>query len=234
MDNQVQRKTYNYKIVKLNNYYEEYDYTKPQVINKRKKRKLSTIDTLHKKNNIDYNIIRRQNIIRRALLQNEDINKFITLTFKNHITEEKEGHKKLEQFIKRFKYKYPKTKYIAIPEKTKKGRMHYHLLTNNEYIKNEEIAKIWQQGFIKINRFNNKQHIALYVTKYITKEQQLKVKKKHIYMSRNIEKPEIYVNYEALCEMHNKQLNMIMQKKYKNKHIGILTYTFYERTINNR
>ena len=72
--------------------------------------------------------------------------KFVTLTFSENITELAPANAEYEKFIKRLNYqmfgtKKSNIKYTAVPEFTKEGRVHYHVIFYNlPYIKSNYLA----------------------------------------------------------------------------------------------
>jgi hypothetical protein len=108
----------------------------------------------------------------------ENSNKFITLTFdpKETYAENLDifvsEHK---NFIKRLRYsKYFKgayIRYLTVPELHKSGLYHGHtVIFDSPYIPKQDLADIWGNGFVKINKIKNDEHLANYINKYITKD----------------------------------------------------------------
>ena len=61
-------------------------------------------------------------------------------------------------------------KYVSVVEFQKRGAVHYHaVFFNLSYIDNDELAKIWSHGFIKINAIQHIRSIGAYVSKYLQK-----------------------------------------------------------------
>lgn len=155
---------------------------------------------------------------------------FLTLTFKENITDVKEGNKHLSKFIKRLNYyiyhtKKTQLKYIAVIEFQKRGAIHYHIiLFNMPMIHKKELAEIWEHGFILIKALNKEQNVAGYLTKYMTKgkfDERLNGKKKY-FCSRGLIKPIIInVEQEAL-NMISKIPEKYIKKssEYESKHHG--------------
>jgi len=140
-------------------------------------------------------IFRTRTQIRRTINSNPDLTKFVTLTFSENIIDVKIANKCFNKFIMRLNYKYPNFKYINIIEFQKRGAVHYHFLSNLPYIKNAKLAKIWDNGFVKINKIDHVDNIGAYVCKYLQKDMTEKrlFNKKKFFCSKNIEKPiEIY------------------------------------------
>jgi hypothetical protein len=102
----------------------------------------------------------------------EEIPKFLTLTFRENITELKKANKLFRHFIKRLNRKCKKTiRYVAVPEFQKRGAVHYHLLIFNlPYIKAEVIEQqIWKNGIINLRACYRTKGLFYYLTKYMVK-----------------------------------------------------------------
>jgi len=116
------------------------------------------------------NIYRSKSNLKRLIYSNPDLNKFLTLTFADHITDLSNASYFLRLFLKKLKYRFPFIKYVIVPEFTKNNRVHYHILINLPYIKSNELADIWGQGFIKLKKVYNTDLSAIYLTKYLSKK----------------------------------------------------------------
>lgn len=80
------------------------------------------------------NLIRSKNQMARLVDTNANSFKtFITLTFEEQITSYDIAYQELRKFIIKIKRVYPKLLLIAVREKQKSGRVHFHLLTNIDY-----------------------------------------------------------------------------------------------------
>lgn len=135
----------------------------------------------------------------------DDHTKFMTLTFKGNITDIEYSNSEFNKFLKRlnyhfFKQKKQDLKYIATWEKQRRGSIHYHVIFFNlPYIKKHDLEKLWGHGFIKINKIevDSKENRGRYVSKYFSKDLELKEhKKKAFFTSQNLKKP--YVKKLAL------------------------------------
>lgn len=129
---------------------------------------------------------------------------FITLTFKEPITDYRQAQHEWDLFLKRLKYHLKKPiKYLACHElQRKRGRVfHYHALTDIGYIDVKELEKIWGQGFVFIRQIDSLRESSIkqiiYLFKYISKDimDEEKTGKRNsvrkIYCSRNMKKPTI-------------------------------------------
>lgn len=178
---------------------------------------------------------------------------FVTLTFREHIEDISLANKEFEKFIKRLKYHFEKEdskfelKYLAVNERTKKNRVHYHIVFFDfPYIKKSVLEKIWKNGFIDIRliRQNMKTkegelvprtNVALYVSKYFAKQYELSdvdlksgelknenYKKKAFFKSTNLIKVEYYK------EIYNDEILENMKNLIKDK---ALHSSFYNRLV---
>lgn len=125
--------------------------------------------------------VRRTRIkIRRLVNCNQDLVKFMTLTFDSSFPSLNEANPLFHNFIKRITRLYPDFKYLCVPEfqkdkdhhgniKPNGGSVHYHLLCNLPFIDNSELKRIWGNGFVFIRRVNNVDNLGAYVCKYLGK-----------------------------------------------------------------
>lgn len=168
--------------------------------------------------------------LRRLIQSNPDLNKFVTLTFADNVSDLKTANYEFKKFILRFKYEFDNIKYIAVPEFQKRGAVHYHVLMNFDYIKSNQFAEIWQQGFIKIKELSTLNGISVYMTKYLTKaiEDVRYFKKKKYFTSRNILKPLVFYDDQAagLLNIINKKKEF--DKKYYSPYNGYINYKSFK------
>lgn len=161
--------------------------------------------------------------------------KFVTLTFREHITDLRSANAEFKKFIKRlnyfmFKSKKANIKYTVVPEFTKKGRVHYHVIFYNlPYVKADKLAEIWGQGFIKINKIDNCDNVGAYVSKYMTKDNEEIKGKKSYFNSRNLfESTEIIEKKKVESLRHSLPLeNVTYSATYDNDYLGTITYKQY-------
>lgn len=161
--------------------------------------------------------------------------KFVTLTFREHITDLRLANAEYEKFIKRLNYsmfntKKANIKYSVVPEFTKIGRVHYHVIFYNlPYVKADKLAAIWGQGFIKINKIDNCDNVGAYVSKYMTKDNEEIKGKKSYFNSRNLfESIEIIDKKEVESLRHSLPLeNVTYSATFDNEYLGIITYNQY-------
>ena len=181
-------------------------------------------DNLHKEKNsikkdelkeIEYkNIMRSKFQLQRIVKANEsDFKTFITLTFAENITSIEEANQMFDNWrrsIKRIKSDF---KYVCVPEFQKRGAVHYHLLTNLDIKKDNNIiilqkgkdkmydVKYWNKGFTSVFNLDN-MNVVGYITKYMNKtiDNRLFSKRRYLY-SRNLIHPVVsYINLSNIYE----------------------------------
>lgn len=172
--------------------------------------------------NLKETFTRLRQLIRTNFTNNSKNQLFITLTYKENMTDEKQLYKDFDLFYKRLKYKLKehKLEYIAVAEPQGRGAWHFHIMlksTNqaNLYIDNKTLEKIWGNGYTDAQRLKS-DDVGSYYVSYFTdlleedkKGNKKRVKGSRLSMypkgfkfyrtSRGIEKPkEIYLPYGEL------------------------------------
>lgn len=104
---------------------------------------------------------------------NADNCRWLTLTYRDHITDTVKTYKNFEKFIKRFKYRYGNIEYINVCEPQGNGRWHFHCLiifpTKAPFIPDSEIREIWGHGFTKTQQLNNNiDNLGAYLSAHIS------------------------------------------------------------------
>lgn len=115
--------------------------------------------------------------LRRLINANVNpFSKFVTLTFKENLTDIDEAKKIFKKFVMKLNYRRKKEnkenlKYIYVVEFQERGAVHFHcIFFNMGFMKNEELQKVWGQGFTKINRIKDVDNVGAYVVKYMQKD----------------------------------------------------------------
>lgn len=167
----------------------------------------------------------------------ENTCKFLTLTFADNVQDLKAANYEFKKFINRLNYNIFKSKkgilkYSVVVEFQKRGAIHYHvILYNIPYVKANDLASIWGNGFIKINKIDNVDNIGAYVTKYMTKDSsdsRLHGEKSY-FNSRNLFKPEEITDIEKVEHLaHALPLkNLKYSSNFGNDYLGNITYSQY-------
>lgn len=175
-------------------------------------------------------INRTKTMIRRLINSNPALNKFLTLTFADNITDLKQTNYIFNQFIKRLTYKYPDLKYVAVFEFQKRGAVHYHLLCNLPYVNSKKLEHIWQQGFIKIRQTNNVNNIGAYMSKYLGKEiDERTFGKKKFFRSQDLKEPIEIFNHQADKFIQKYLCNSfpVFEKPFYSEWTGGIDYSAY-------
>lgn len=132
--------------------------------------------------------------------------------------------------------------YIAVREFTKKGRIHFHLLTDFE-IDGElyegscdlqrwerDVARVWGHGFVDIKITSHIDNVGAYLSKYMTKEIEFDYfrNKKYYLCSQGLKRPEILKGKVAL-ELYKamKKENEVYTNSYESEYLGNIRYVEY-------
>ena len=194
---------------------------------------------------------RARKIVIRTINSNPCLDKFLTLTFEENITDLDYSNNEFKKWIDRVNYKVFKTKkrvmkYVAVIEFQKRGAIHYHVLCNLPYIDSNELAKVWGHGFIRLNkikgdikRFGSTEcdNVGAYVCKYMTKDNDdPRLEGRNCYlMSRNLDKPqEIFVSndekdlLEQVYNLNDAFTSLLYKENfattYTNEYTGTVIY----------
>lgn len=179
------------------------------------------------------NITRTRNMVRRLSLANFDNgSKFVTFTFAENVTDVKTANALWKLFILRMRYKYGKFKYMAVLEFQKRGAVHYHCMTDLPYIKKSELAEIWGNGFIKINRIEHVDNVGAYIVKYMTKDlfDERFVAQKAYQCSKGLNRPVTLRDdlAEEIIHLYNLDAKKtVYESSYTSEHHGKIHYKEY-------
>lgn len=206
----------------------QFENIKPQ----KEPKQLNAFEQLElKKQKMKYSLNRTKTEIRRLTNSNPQLNKFMTLTFAENITDLKTANYIFNQFIKRISYKYPNFEYLAVPEFQKRGAVHYHLLCKLPFIEIAELQAIWGQGFIKINKIDNINNVGAYVCKYLTKDMfdERTFGKKKFFRSQSLSEPIEILGYWGMkfIEKFCSNLTPVFEKTFESEWIGEVEYKAY-------
>lgn len=140
-------------------------------------------------------IMRTRKNIRRLINSNGTMDKFLTLTFAESITDVKSANYEFKIFRQRLEYFLGKKfKYLGVIEFQQNGRVHYHLMMDIPYIPWQKLTEIWGQGRIKIERIRKPNRAGIYMAKttgYLSKglaDSRLFAKKVFFYSYKTLDK----------------------------------------------
>jgi len=191
-----------------------------------------------------------RNLTRRLALMNfNNEDKFITLTYKDNMRDLGKADKDFKDFVKRFKYQMgmDQLKYLAVRERQKRGAIHYHMLCDwKQEMKTEEEIRhfervlgtgnwgvgIWRGGFVDIKPIDHVDNVGAYIIKYMTKNLSIELYKgKKLYLcSQGLERPKEYKGIEAEVLFatynlgHKKE---VFTNHYESEYLGTITYHEY-------
>lgn len=177
----------------------------------------------------------KKNIKRLAWSNAKDFCSFLTLTFEENIQNFDKANYELKNFLKKLRRRYPDIKYLGVCEFQKRGAIHYHLLTNIFHNAND-LAQIWRNGFIKINKLRNKDNLGNYIVKYLSKEDFLDSRffnKRKVFYSRNLQKSITIIDPYFINDLlRNKYYDSLsLTEKYRwtgfNEYTGEMAYILY-------
>lgn len=214
---------------------EIYEYEKmPQPAKGRERRKLDDSDWLADKNGVVEQNQRKKrwNLIRLLNMNFDESSKFITLTFAENVKDLDAAHPEFDKFIKRMRRKYGNFKYAAVVEFQKRGAVHYHMISDLPYIPKQELARIWGQGFVRVNKIDHVDNIGAYISKYMTKDgKDIRLRgRKAYFTSKNLERPiELHGDaVDPLLDLYElKDKKTVFSSWYESEHHGIITYRQY-------
>ncbi|NMA67292.1 MAG: hypothetical protein GX957_13845 [Clostridiaceae bacterium] len=111
---------------------------------------------------------------------------FITLTYRENMTDVKRLYKDFDKFYKKLKYRYKDIEfcYISVIEPQERGAWHVHLLLkalnmDKLFIDNDSVvSKLWGHGFTKTKRLEGVDNLGAYLSAYLTDLLDEKGKKK--------------------------------------------------------
>ncbi len=166
--------------------------------------------------------------IKRLVNTNTEWTKFFTLTFAENITDKVRANYLFNQFIKRLKYYFPDFTYLCVPERQKRGAVHYHLLCNLSYVDFDWLRALWGWGRLEVNDIRSVRKIGAYISKYLTKGAS-EFCKKSFFCSRNIQKPVELIGFqeETFKKKFLTGLEPIFTKQFYSEWTGIVDYSEY-------
>lgn len=241
-------RAYNTKIIETSTYIEIYQYEEPifysrHIEEKLDSKQLDWLDDDNKRrtfeqltNNEKYDSLKRKQRhyedMRWEIARIVDCNfdngtKFVTLTFRENIQDIEFANNEFKKFIQRLNRWLKKRNqkahahYIATWEKQARGAIHYHVVFFSlGYIKNSELANIWRNGHVKINRVDvsSKENRGRYLSKYFAKDLELKEhKKKAFFKSQNLKMP--YIRKTTMTQPFDFSNETIIYSKEYNRKI---------------
>jgi hypothetical protein len=165
----------------------------------------------------------QQATVRRRVLGNFGVGSYVfTLTFAEHTPDLEEANIEFKNFIDRLRTKFKgiNVKYLAVYEFTKKGSIHFHMITN---ISSSELllGKLWGNGKeIKIDIIQSIEQLQATASYFIKGFKDLRIGSRTPYKaSRNLAQSEKYFEQEEIEVLNNFYcLNERCPNIYRNYH----------------
>lgn len=195
--------------------------------------------------------------IKRLANSNQQLNKFLTLTFAKPMTDLSVANKLFNTAMKRILRAKPYFEYLAVVEYQKDidyygkkkehgGSVHYHLICNIKIPDNMDnfmwermfSKKYWKNGFVKIKKIDNVDNMGAYFSKYLGKDMFDKrmFRKKKFFCSQTLKKPIELTGLKAKM-FFDRHINTkpVYQTTYTHERVGKVDYSSYlleEDTLN--
>lgn len=150
--------------------------------------------------------------------------KFITLTYKENMTDTKKLYVDFKNFIKRLKYYFKKDgvnfEYIVACEPQRRGAWHMHAIIIFDkvvkYIDNKQLLKIWGYGFTSVKNIDNIDNVGAYLSAYLSNldvsENDVKKNKKYIKGARLYMYPAKFNLYRCSRGIKKPDISYVLQK----------------------
>lgn len=166
--------------------------------------------------------LRRTRATVRDLVLANDFDLFATFTFDPNKIENRFSYSacwfKLQRWIHNQHIHSPNLKYLVIPEKHKNGAYHFHALLKNyngnlsdshHYTSSGNKVyniKSYRSGFSTCCKIDNKEAVASYVLKYITKDFIREFDRRRFTCSRNLARPTSETNVKIDFTLPNRKV----------------------------
>lgn len=164
----------------------------------------------------------------------------VTITYRDNVTDLKEGYKDFSAYIQTLRHKFGKNfRYISVPEFQKRGAVHFHALfwglPTEVFLQEREartLAELWGNGFIYLKETDGNEKLSFYLSKYMSKafiDPRLKNQKSYV-ASRNILRPVTQKGFSpvwTILDDHNIEEEPIVDKTYKTKWLGNGRYRLF-------
>lgn len=97
--------------------------------------------------------------------------RWVTLTYKENMTEPQKLRIDAENCIKRLREKYSSFEYITAAEPQGRGAWHLHCVfifpDKAPYMANETVAQAWKKGFVTVKSLDSVDNVGAYLTAYL-------------------------------------------------------------------
>lgn len=186
--------------------------------------------------------IRARNEVKRLVLTNFDKkSKFMTLTFRDNLTDVEAANKCFKNYVKYInrvlnRKSKPNMRYVAVIEFQKRGAIHYHMICDLMGFPAKKLWELWKSatkeydGGVDIKNIRQVDNVGAYITKYMIKDLEKVddrlIGKKVYQRSQKLEAPKQLVldlrkeKDMKIFEDLTKGKKITYQSKYDDKHTG--------------
>ena len=108
---------------------------------------------------------------RRGFRYGDKSVKFLTLTYKENMTDYKRLSGDFDLFKHRLEYHLKeKIQYVCVPEQQKRGAWHLHVLLFCSFLPIDTLKRLWNQGGFNVKRVQCVHNVGKYIGKYVGKD----------------------------------------------------------------
>lgn len=97
--------------------------------------------------------------------------RWLTLTYKENMTDPKKLYKDFEHFNERMRKIFGHYEYITAAEPQARGAWHLHVVmifeTDAPYMENAAVANAWKRGFVTVKALDDVDNVGAYLTAYL-------------------------------------------------------------------
>lgn len=224
---------YGKRMICAGNVYELYEYEKPVIrgdsLRRRGRANAPFTSQETRRENRSKVARRARSYVLRMVNANPQLDKFLTLTFSENVTDVSFARLQFDRFLKRLRRQFLSLQFISVIEFQKRGAVHFHLLCNLPYVNVNALAEIWRHGFIKLNRIDTVDNVGAYVTKYMTKDgmDERLIGRRSYTMSRGLHKPCVVTDEQEINERLQdiSDVVRIYTAEYETEYYGVIKYT---------
>jgi len=184
--------------------------------------------------------MRTRKKIRQLVNSNPTMNKFLTLTFAENVTDIATANYEFKKFRQKLQRHLGRDfKYLGVIEFQKRGAVHYHLMLDIPFIDWKTLSNLWGQGRIQIEKIKKPNRAGLYMAKttgYLVKgaeDTRLYGKRVFFYAINMLDKAIEMVNtlgvgFIEFAAMVDRCKTEIYRKVFYIEGHGLMYYTLYD------
>ena len=154
---------------------------------------------------------------------------WVTLTYKENMTDTVQLYKDFDKFNKKIKYHYEHKGYIVCVEPQGRGAWHMHaifLFDSKPYIPNNELANLWKHGFTQTKSLKNVDNVGAYLSAYLSDIETENLNAEDNTITKKILKGGRLSLYPKGMHFYRTSKGLKKPTKYR-----LSNYSFYERFL---